>query len=211
MHFLQRFNESYKGLDYVAPRLTSLFQECLPLKIMSPISPGNFKIPQEPKVKTKECLLSLLCLESSNERSWLLRYIQRLKCLLLCPTLRLKLKPIARHLRNEFFVFQRFHPKCAFQILTLGVFQETILSSTRAFASSLLCFSSSLRRLFLSAKDEAQAIYPSRTVLDSEASEVLVRGPDDLCNGKSWQITGRYGHLVRFHQISSDFIVRFRL
>eukprot|EP00913_Durusdinium_trenchii_P007397 g6956.t1 len=44
--------------------------------------------------------------------------------------------------------------------------------------------------------DEEQAIYPAKNALDADASQVFVRGPDELCNGKSWQITGKYGEQV---------------
>ncbi|CAK9053852.1 Hypothetical protein SCF082_LOCUS29307 [Durusdinium trenchii] len=49
---------------------------------------------------------------------------------------------------------------------------------------------------FLRDQDEEQAIYPAKNALDADASQVFVRGPDELCNGKSWQITGKYGEQV---------------
>ena len=43
------------------------------------------------------------------------------------------------------------------------------------------------------AQDANQSIYPAKPATNSEASEVPVRGPDELCNDKSWRISGRQG------------------
>lgn len=45
-------------------------------------------------------------------------------------------------------------------------------------------------------QDLEQLIYPSHSVVDQEASAVPVRGPDELCNGKSWKISGKYGDQI---------------
>ena len=39
-------------------------------------------------------------------------------------------------------------------------------------------------------------ICKAQSVSDLAAVEVPVRGPDDLCNGKMWRITGRHGEEV---------------
>jgi len=50
---------------------------------------------------------------------------------------------------------------------------------------------------FLRDQDSEQMIYPAKPALDAGAAEIPVRGPDGLCNGKSWRVTGKYGESVR--------------
>ncbi|CAJ1338538.1 unnamed protein product [Effrenium voratum] len=50
---------------------------------------------------------------------------------------------------------------------------------------------------FVRDQDANQSIYPAKPATNSEASEVPVRGPDELCNDKSWRISGRQGDQLR--------------
>jgi len=50
---------------------------------------------------------------------------------------------------------------------------------------------------FVRDQDMEQVIYPARPTTDAEAADVPVRGPDDLCNGKSWRVTGKFGEQLR--------------
>jgi len=56
-------------------------------------------------------------------------------------------------------------------------------------------------------QDRDQQIYPVRTVLGAEAELVPVRGPDELCNGKHWQIAGAVGERFRISLQVADAMI----
>jgi len=47
-------------------------------------------------------------------------------------------------------------------------------------------------------------LHQAKSVSDADASLVPVRGPDALCNGKMWRITGRHGEVVAIHLSIKD-------
>eukprot|EP00440_Ansanella_granifera_P034040 gb/GFBE01036926.1/.p1 GENE.gb/GFBE01036926.1/~~gb/GFBE01036926.1/.p1 ORF type:complete len:1259 (+),score=257.18 gb/GFBE01036926.1/:1-3777(+) len=61
---------------------------------------------------------------------------------------------------------------------------------------------------FVRDQDMEQVIYPATSSTDSASSQVPVRGPDDLCGDKSWQISGKYGEQVRIRLQVVDGLVQ---
>ena len=94
---------------------------------------------------------------------------------------------IGSNARHRYFVVGTWTSWTCFEMTPSGGSFQTQL---RIGMSGSECFR------FLRDQDVAQAIYPAQSVSDLAAVEVPVRGPDDLCNGKMWRITGRHGEEV---------------